>query len=754
MARAGTVRLRGGDRREVGGICVRRPRGPDARKRGRWPLLLALASASAALLCVSDILHQAPVRAEAAVVDPRENGGRHPGGRWRRRVPLNPPPLRPYRTAEDSIALPILEGESLAEGTSTTPPVLFGAVTSSADSSTAVQQVPLAPTDPIPPALQTTAPALFQPVAQPTIVAGPAPSTGVAPLAATLSLDPPGPSLLPTPGRPEAPTDPFPVFPTTTAARSTSTAAPPPSTTFTATVSMVNQVVPGLPFQGVGVQMQNFEYYKVDPDRIAEGNRRLSLTRFPISRVMLRAWWYTTGYDTQGKPVFDFENGGGPGRMADLWRVLSFLKNQSVDVVIGEWDDPTSPYDRPALYGKEPNPDPLQKYGINNTDPRWHFLIGEFLTYAREVKGLTNLKWYNLINEPNAWYSNNPTYDTWSRSVSLLLAELARRGLDGNITVIGPDVTGATDWVVGMLDDPRLRGKIGAVDVHRYVDDVVDIEKGWLGSGYFAELRRTVDSKTNGTRLPIIVTEAGLAYGKVNDTQTLRYDFRYGLWMSDYVVQAAANGASGVIVWNADDAFLVGGAYGGLNLKGWGFWNSLANVSGYPEFDFQPRPWFYSFSLLARFMPRGSQPLVVSVGPWTDAVRCTATRSAYAPGNGEPFSDFGASRRGWSWHLTVACVSQYDAPVAVTLVLQNATMASGPDFVSTWSNATEPALFAPVVVLRQYNYFASDMIPRADGFPAAKGTMEIVVGADGGRMLGTVNMPGKGLVVLTTLGSS
>jgi hypothetical protein len=66
---------------------------------------------------------------------------------------------------------------------------------------------------------------------------------------------------------------------------------------------------------------------------------------------MLRAWWYCTGYNSStNEPIFDFENGG-LGRMKDLWRALEYLKEQKVDVIIGEWDDPTSPYDRPNLCG-------------------------------------------------------------------------------------------------------------------------------------------------------------------------------------------------------------------------------------------------------------------------------------------------------------------------------------------------------------------------------------------------------------------
>jgi hypothetical protein len=91
------------------------------------------------------------------------------------------------------------------------------------------------------------------------------------------------------------------------------------------------------------------------------------------------------------------------------------------------------------------------------------------------------------------------------------------------------------------------------------------------------------------------------------DNQPERYHFEYGLRMADYAVQSIRAGQAGLIAWDMDDAMHQWGSYGPLGLKGWGFWNSLAGAEGYPDSDFDLRPWYYAWSLVCRYFPRGSQ---------------------------------------------------------------------------------------------------------------------------------------------------
>lgn len=451
-----------------------------------------------------------------------------------------------------------------------------------------------------------------------------------------------------------------------------------------------------LPFLGLGLEVQNYEYHIPAAKHIVEASRRLALTRFPMARVMLRAWWYTTGFDEAGDPLFDWNGGGGRGRMPELWRVLTFLNRRNVSVIIGEWDDPTSPFDRPALYGAQPNPDPLQRYNISGTDPRWSRLICSFLHEAITVRNFTNIKYYNLYNEPNMPYSNNPNYQTWSRAVQLLLDEMPRWNL--SLEVVGPDVTGGSDWIDMMLSDEGLKGKIPSISIHRYVDEPEQIWSGRLATEVFGDLRRRTDQHS-ATPLPILLSEAGLAYGKQKDSQTLRGTFDYGLWMSDLTIQAILSGLQSVFWWTPDDAMLVGGGYGSKNLKGWGFWNALAGSYGYPKDDFVPRPFFRAFQLLARFVPANSTVLSVWGGAY--GVRCATVR----PASGE---------------LTIACVAYQTTRIRIS------------------------APFALPERLVEYVYAEGETAVLGNGFPRARGAVEIT---DNGI---TADME-KGLWVATSL---
>ena len=56
-------------------------------------------------------------------------------------------------------------------------------------------------------------------------------------------------------------------------------------------------------------------------------------------------------------------------------------------------------------------------------------------------------------------------------------------------------------------------------------------------------------------------------------------------------------------------------------LKIWGFWNTQGSAMGHPE-DEAIRPWFYTWSLMARLFPKGSRIVAADSGP---GVRTLAT---------------------------------------------------------------------------------------------------------------------------------
>jgi hypothetical protein len=209
---------------------------------------------------------------------------------------------------------------------------------------------------------------------------------------------------------------------------------------------------------------------------------------------------------------------------------------------------------------------------------------------------------------------------------------------------------------------------------------------------------------------PFFLGEVGLITGRVGDSQVYRYDFDYGVWMADLAVQSMRAGMAGASAWDLDDAMHVGGAYGELDLKGWGFWNSYAGSHAYPTNDINVRPWFGTWSVLARSIPRRSQILRVSATP-LPGVRATA---AAVP-----------AKRGRD--LTFVVVNDADTPRTVRVA-------------TTGSRARTR--------LVEYRYFAGDRRVNADGLPLRARTIRganLMAGID-------VSLPSKGVVVLTTRG--
>jgi hypothetical protein len=208
---------------------------------------------------------------------------------------------------------------------------------------------------------------------------------------------------------------------------------------------------------------------------------------------------------------------------------------------------------------------------------------------------------------------------------------------------------------------------------------------------------------------PLIDPSARPSAAGFVDSQPNIRRFVYGVWTSDMMIQAIAGGLSGGSAWDLDDAMHTGGQYGSQNLKRWGFWNSLGGQDGYPASDLNPRPWFYSWSVLARSFPAGSQPLLIP----TTGVGGLRMAAAKIP-------------VGQRYALSFALVNDSGRRRAVTLRM--------------------PAAAEPISLAR-YDYFSGDRPVDANGFAVP------VRNIRGARLSSglTVTLPSRGLVVLSSV---
>jgi hypothetical protein len=177
------------------------------------------------------------------------------------------------------------------------------------------------------------------------------------------------------------------------------------------------------------------------------------------------------------------------------------------------------------------------------------------------------------------------------------------------------------------------------------------------------------------------------------------------------MIQAIDAGLAGASAWDLDDALHSGGRYGEKNLKRWGFWNSFGGQDGYPASDLRLRPWYYSWSVLARSFPAGSQALSApsTVVP---GLRLAAAKIPTAGG----------------YDLSVAIVNDSDRSRSLSISVPSVRRR---------------------LTLQRYDYFAGDQPLDASGFPAPA---QVMTGLRLSSGL-TIRLPSRGLVVLSSIGS-
>jgi len=468
-----------------------------------------------------------------------------------------------------------------------------------------------------------------------------------------------------------------------------------------------------VPFLGFGLQWSAYEWFDLTPEDWTRIERRLDFMKPAFVRCMLRHYWYCQGLDEGGKPVYDWNS----MRMRKLYQVLDYCESRGIKVIIGDWDDPANNQDR-----QDPEADKLQPYRIHEDDPRLAPIIGDFLDHLTKTRKYTCLTFYNLLNEPNSPSSGCADFAKWKTAISLLHAEFRKRGYDRTIRICGPDVTFQKDFYWVDLTAQQLPDKIGAYEYHEYAS-VEDVETGFTEKLFHTKRMYVNKFVKDGRKIPFFMGEIGMRGGMGGnvkphpakggaDSQLNIYDFIYGVWMADFNAQIVRAGMDGCIAWNVDDAMHIQKDPNSgwpkldrLQLKKWGFWNSMAEEIGFPE-DANLRPWYYTWSLMSLGFPAGCHFVEIP-----DARRPGLRAIAARIGDGD-----------WSF----AVVNDSDQSCEVIL--------KAPEIKKALN-------------LRRFHYFENDRPADTEGFPKVKSVDKNVDLAAGS----TVSMPSRGVVILTTL---
>jgi len=313
--------------------------------------------------------------------------------------------------------------------------------------------------------------------------------------------------------------------------------------------------------------------------------------------------------------------------IASISRLLSYCQDNDITVLFGEYNPPD---------------------WSMKQDPEWISMAVDYLNYLVNDLGFTCIRYYNLFNEPDGyWSSTNGDYAMWKDMVLLFNEKMnGYPGLADKVKMAGPDVVVGYknpaspyqpwEWISQTAAD--MSDIFGIYDIHAYPGQFE------VRSGAFArEIEKYKAAVPEGRKL--ILGEAGFKYYKPEDAalaekqnkrlennrftkgsdcNLLVYDYFYGLDIPILSIDMMNNGLSGMAVWMLDDAMHSSGDAGDTgNIKLWGMWNILGEeVFGAPEEE-ELRPWFYTWSLMCRYFPEGTD-IMKSEGELPSGLRLAA----------------------------------------------------------------------------------------------------------------------------------
>jgi hypothetical protein len=371
-----------------------------------------------------------------------------------------------------------------------------------------------------------------------------------------------------------------------------------------ATVAVDNSSIINPNYIGNGVQWDPYQLdygekqLKISPEDWQKLYSRLDFMKPQFIRAMIN----TTSVIENGvlNEKKNYEN---------IAPILEYCQSRNVKVVLGDWGD--------RMVNSRTN-----MISENNLK-----LAAQYLDFLVNKKGFTCIHYYNMVNEPNGfWSATDENYDLWKNAVQYFWSELKVLNLDKKVSLMGPDIAiwkaDKVDWITNSVKD--LDDAIGVYDIHTYPSKIT------VNSGEYTSILKAYKDAVPAGK-PIVMGEIGFKfvekqdealmneniarakakpYASAEDSQMFVYDYVYGSDMADALIQTVNSGYSGSIAWMLDDAMHAKEQKN--KLKVWGFWNILGDEYFGKEEEVV-RPWFYSWSLLTKYMPTGCQVHQVSV---------------------------------------------------------------------------------------------------------------------------------------------
>ena len=288
------------------------------------------------------------------------------------------------------------------------------------------------------------------------------------------------------------------------------------------------------------------------------------------------------------------------GNFDQVRHILDYCQKNNVTVIFGDWG-----------------------WGLGNAkdstfDKKKVELAADYVTWLVKDKGYSCIKYYNFINEPNGFWSlTEGNYNLWRDMTLCFYKRLKKNKMLDKVQLIGADLAIWTPAEVPWQKEASRDINLGLYDIHTYPSKIT------VNSGEYSKIIKAYrDAVPEGKK--IVMGEVGLkfvepadslyqqesqrraaalSYASMDDSQMFIFDYMYGTDMADVLMQTANSGFSGCVAWMLDDA--MHSAEKPDKLKMWGFWNIFGDEFFGTEQE-KIRPWFYSWSLLSRYMPAGS----------------------------------------------------------------------------------------------------------------------------------------------------
>lgn len=301
---------------------------------------------------------------------------------------------------------------------------------------------------------------------------------------------------------------------------------------------------------------------------------------------------------------------------SSMEKLLDYCRKNDIMVVFGE-------YNPPAWSMKQ--------------DQKWVDMSVDYLNMLVNEKGYTCIKHFVIFNEPDGdWASTDGDFDMWLSMLKRFHAKMSEYpGLLDKVSLAGPDVVAdyknshssfdTSGWLRESVE--KADSLLGLYDIHAYPG-----RKEVIEGGYTTLLKSYRELIPEGKQ--IILGEAGYKYWreadadlmaeynrrvdghpftKGSDCNMLVYDNFYGIDMPVFVSEVMNSGFSGVAAWMLDDAMHSQGDSGKPeDIKIWGMWNILGEEVFSDPSQEEIRPWYYTWSLMCRYFPKGCNVLKIT----------------------------------------------------------------------------------------------------------------------------------------------